>query len=167
MIEINNKKDCCGCCGCINICYHNAISMEYDSEGFLYPIIDLDSCKDCRLCEKVCPQLNTDSFNTFNKAYVAINKNLSERCDSSSGGIFLPLARYTLENNGYSLSSLPDDGWTSQVQVNQSVFEEGNHFTIGTSQNSYNWDGAIDLENTVLKQKAGVNYQIFWKPLGE
>ena len=100
MIEINNKKDCCGCCGCINICYHNAISMEYDSEGFLYPIIDLDSCKDCRLCEKVCPQLNTDSFNTFNKAYVAINKNLSERCDSSSGGIFLPLARYTLENNG-------------------------------------------------------------------
>lgn len=74
---------------------------------------------------------------------------------------------YTLENNGYTLSSLPDDGWTSQVQVEQSVFEEGNHFTIGTSQNKYNWDGSIDLDNTVLKQKAGVDYQLFWKPLGE
>ena len=74
---------------------------------------------------------------------------------------------YTLENNGYSLSSLPADGWTSQVQVNQPVFDEGNHFTIGTSQNNYNWNGTIDLDNTVLKQKVGLDYQVFWKPLGE
>lgn len=74
---------------------------------------------------------------------------------------------YTLENDGYTLSSLPTEGWSSQVQINQALFDEGNHFTLGTSQNKYNWDGMIDLDNTVLKQKVGLDYQVFWKPLGE
>ena len=33
----NNNSDCCGCSACYNACAHNAISMQEDFEGFLYP----------------------------------------------------------------------------------------------------------------------------------
>lgn len=26
--------------------------MQPDKEGFLYPVIDVDKCKECSLCEK-------------------------------------------------------------------------------------------------------------------
>ena len=34
MIQISEKKDCCGCEGCYNVCPIKCISMEYDEEGF-------------------------------------------------------------------------------------------------------------------------------------
>ena len=40
MIEINTKKDCCGCHACFNICPSHAIEMKEDEYGFKYPIID-------------------------------------------------------------------------------------------------------------------------------
>lgn len=55
MILFENKKDCCGCSACSNICPNEAIIMISDNEGFEYPLIDRDLCVDCKLCEKVCP----------------------------------------------------------------------------------------------------------------
>ncbi len=54
------KFNCSGCSACANICPKNAISMEPDEEGFLYPVIHLESCVSCGKCEKVCynPHLN-------------------------------------------------------------------------------------------------------------
>lgn len=57
MIQITNKTDCCGCTACASVCAHHAISMKPDNEGFLYPIINIDLCIECGLCEKVCPIL--------------------------------------------------------------------------------------------------------------
>lgn len=36
--------------------------MQPDKEGFLYPVIDVDKCKECSLCEKACPVLNEDKL---------------------------------------------------------------------------------------------------------
>lgn len=55
MIEIINKTDCCGCTACANICPRDAITMEPDFEGFLYPKVHPDKCVECGLCEKACP----------------------------------------------------------------------------------------------------------------
>ena len=33
-------KECTGCGTCINICPAEAISMQENNEGFLYPVID-------------------------------------------------------------------------------------------------------------------------------
>lgn len=52
------KSECCGCTACYAICPKNAITMEMDSEGFVYPEIDEDVCIDCELCLKVCPYKN-------------------------------------------------------------------------------------------------------------
>ncbi len=40
MIHITKKSSCCGCTACFNICPKNAISMQPDEEGFLYPVVD-------------------------------------------------------------------------------------------------------------------------------
>ena len=49
-----DKSSCCGCCLCVSVCPKNAITMEPDEEGFLYPMIDEEECVDCKSCLKVC-----------------------------------------------------------------------------------------------------------------
>ena len=36
-----SKSECCGCSACKQICPKGAIAMKPDSEGFLYPQIDV------------------------------------------------------------------------------------------------------------------------------
>lgn len=48
------KENCCGCTACYAICPSQAISMQPDEEGFLYPIIDHTSCIRCYQCLNVC-----------------------------------------------------------------------------------------------------------------
>ena len=40
MICMKDKKECCGCEACFQVCPVGAINMKRDSEGFLYPIVD-------------------------------------------------------------------------------------------------------------------------------
>ena len=56
MIEVKDKSKCCGCCACVDVCTHQAISLKTDIEGFWYPIVDETKCVDCGLCDKVCPE---------------------------------------------------------------------------------------------------------------
>lgn len=48
------KKDCTGCCACMNICPKGAIDMVEDSEGFLYPEVNDALCIRCGKCLGVC-----------------------------------------------------------------------------------------------------------------
>lgn len=72
MIEIKDKKNCCGCNACVSICAHRAITMLADTEGFLYPVVDKDVCIDCGLCEQVCPVINHSSPTLPLKMYIAV-----------------------------------------------------------------------------------------------
>lgn len=100
MIKLNNKKDCCGCSACANICPKNCIDMVSDSEGFLYPDVCTEKCIDCNLCVKSCPIINQRSLNRTPIAYGGWNKNENIRKNSSSGGIFSLLCEYIIANNG-------------------------------------------------------------------
>ena len=55
MIEIkdSNKKECCGCTACMNICPVGAIEMRPDEEGFLYPSVNKEKCINCGLCSYI------------------------------------------------------------------------------------------------------------------
>lgn len=55
IILYNEKKDCCGCGACRCICPQNAIMMEPDNQGFLFPKTDEGKCVGCGLCLKTCP----------------------------------------------------------------------------------------------------------------
>ena len=112
MIEINDKAKCCGCGACVNKCPRGCISIAYDDEGFMYPQVDLDSCVDCGICEKVCPILNV--VNKERKpleVYAAINENESIRIASSSGGLFTAFAEFVLQEGGIVLGAAFTKDW--------------------------------------------------------
>ena len=100
MIQIINKKDCCGCTACAQICPKQCIAMMPDSEGFCYPKINETICVKCGLCEKVCPMLKSQNMQGQVHAWAAYCKEDKIRLASSSGGIFSLLAEEILEEGG-------------------------------------------------------------------
>ncbi len=100
MIEIRNKKDCCGCEACVQRCPKQCIALEEDSEGFLYPEVNKDICIECGLCEKVCPVINQGKPIEPISVFAAINPNGEIRLQSSSGGIFTMLAETIIDKGG-------------------------------------------------------------------
>lgn len=87
MINIQDKKDCCGCSACASVCPKQCITMSEDSEGFIYPCVDESVCVDCHLCEKVCPIINYGNDREPLAVYAAKNPDESIRMQSSSGGV--------------------------------------------------------------------------------
>ena len=55
MINIEDKL-CTGCTMCGQICPMHAISFEI-RDGFRFPVVDMDSCIECHLCEKSVQRL--------------------------------------------------------------------------------------------------------------
>ncbi|MBR2871639.1 MAG: Coenzyme F420 hydrogenase/dehydrogenase, beta subunit C-terminal domain, partial [Clostridia bacterium] len=92
---------CSGCSACLNTCSVNAITMQQNKQGFLYPKIDIEKCINCNLCRNTCPVVN--KFLDSQKeplTFAAKNKNNIAHYNSSSGGIFPLLATHIIENNG-------------------------------------------------------------------
>ena len=111
MIRITDKKDCCGCHACASVCARHSITMQEDNEGFLYPVVDTSTCTDCGLCEKVCPVINQDETRKPLKVYAAKNRNEEIRRQSSSGGIFTPLAEAVIRDGGVVFGAKFDKDW--------------------------------------------------------
>lgn len=103
MINIKDPADCCGCTACASICSHDAISMEPDAMGFLYPKVDETRCVDCGLCEKICA-FNDRYDKSMNLArsvaYAARHKDTNEVMRSRSGAAFAAISDYILEQGG-------------------------------------------------------------------
>ena len=103
MINIQDRSNCCGCSACASICAHNAISMEPDSMGFKYPVVDVSKCVDCGLCEKVCAfNENYDKSLNLQKplAYGVRHKDMNEVATSRSGAAFIAISDWVLDNDG-------------------------------------------------------------------
>ncbi|KTE93872.1 hydrogenase [Desulfitobacterium hafniense] len=101
MISVANKLDCCGCSACANICPSGSISMMRDSEGFLYPSVDMNKCFKCGLCKKTCPILNlAHEIEKKQTAYVVQHVDETILAQSTSGGAFTAIAQYVIERGG-------------------------------------------------------------------
>ena len=101
-IRTQDKKLCCGCTACSAICEHKAISMQEDSEGFLFPVLDNDLCINCGLCDKICPMGSDHQANSGQdqKTYLAISEHPEHYSKSATVGICTILARLFVENGG-------------------------------------------------------------------
>lgn len=107
MIESVGDK-CSGCSACASICPKGCISMQPNSEGFLYPAINQNVCVKCGLCEKTCPVLHPPVFDEKDVpvAYAVQNKDEKIRLDSASGGAFSAIAYYVLDHGGVVFGAL-------------------------------------------------------------
>ena len=121
MIDIIEKRLCCGCAACVQKCPKSCIDMFEDEEGFLYPQVDKSSCINCHLCEHVCPVINQRNprHPEICKAIKAKDEKL--RQNSSSGGVFSLIAERILCEGGVIFGACFNEkwevvhGWTENV----------------------------------------------------
>ena len=110
-ILFREKKECCGCGACMNICTRHAISMQEDQYGFLYPQIDSEVCVNCGLCKTVCNYQNHNVEHTPLMTFAAKGKDSILTRKSTSGGVFASIAREFLKEGGYVCGASFDDEW--------------------------------------------------------
>lgn len=100
MIEICKKQECVGCGACLSACNRNAITMQPDSLGFLYPVIDQYKCVDCGLCAKSCFNNHKPVYNEPLQTCIGYASDINEQISSTSGGIASVLMKSILMNGG-------------------------------------------------------------------
>lgn len=111
MINITDKHDCCGCSACVQRCPKQCISLHEDNEGFFYPHVNTNNCINCGLCEKVCPWLNRQNKLLPLEVLAVKNRNEDERMASSSGGVFIALAKKVIVDGGVVFGAVFDENW--------------------------------------------------------
>lgn len=119
MIEIKDKKDCCGCTACASSCPKKCIVMESDQEGFIYPKVDLNLCIHCNLCEQVCPYDKKDiRMNTIPDTVVARDKRNKILSLGTSGSVFTSIIENTLMEHGVVYGVIVDkDNVVKHVRI--------------------------------------------------
>lgn len=122
MVDTLEKTKCTGCKACGSICPKNAITFKDDSEGFWYPIIDNSLCINCGLCEKACPAINKVVAAGLNrtsspKTLEVKNTDTKIRIESTSGGVYYPIAEDFLADGGYIAGCVYDDDWNGAHHI--------------------------------------------------
>lgn len=102
---------CTGCSACYNCCPVNAITMEYDSEGFLFPSIDSTVCLKCGRCERICLSTKALHKESVMHCIAVQSKDDNKRKISSSGGIFTLLAEEIIKQGGYVFGAAFDNAF--------------------------------------------------------
>lgn len=122
MNTISENAFCTGCGACNNICSVDAITMKFNTEGFLHPFVDSDKCINCGSCTKICPILNLQNNNNSLLGTYAALANDEIRFASSSGGAFSVFAKKILQENGVVFGAV----WTDEFLVRHSYIENEN-----------------------------------------
>lgn len=149
MIRIHEKKDCCGCSACVQICPKNCICMKPDEEGFSYPCVDENVCIDCGLCEKVCPVINPGEERIPVRTLAVKNRNEEIRFKSSSGGAFSALAIGILDDGGVVFGAKFDKEWNVVHDYIESL--DDLHLFQGSKYVQSNIGNTYSLAETFLK----------------
>lgn len=105
---ICDKEKCTGCSACFNVCPKQAISMQSDELGNIYPVIDKSKCINCGLCKKICPQLHDIPSIKPQKTYALYSKDVKKRMASTSGAAATIFGENIIANGGivYGVSNL-------------------------------------------------------------
>ena len=119
ILQMDINRECSGCKACESICPKNSISFIENDEGFLIPTVDENTCVNCGLCYKKCPQLNSvtisDSFKLQKQeVYASKAKDKHTLLESSSGGVFTIIATEVIKNNGVVFGCAFDENFVAR-----------------------------------------------------
>ncbi|MDP4276048.1 MAG: Coenzyme F420 hydrogenase/dehydrogenase, beta subunit C-terminal domain [Bacteroidota bacterium] len=102
-LKILEITDLCTACGsCVNICGSSSLQLRADTEGFLMPVVNMDTCSDCGLCEKACPVfVDKEKVDLAGiEGYAGWSRDKQLVAKSSSGGFFSVLSTSVLDDSG-------------------------------------------------------------------
>ena len=96
---------------CAAGCPVRCIELKPDSEGFVYPVIDRERCTRCGICDEICHARHLVKGGADRPAatFIAYNKDQKDRISSSSGGIFIALARQVILEGGVVYGAALDE----------------------------------------------------------
>lgn len=155
ILKVNKKekKDCCGCNACKNICPVHAISMVEDEQGFSYPEIDEEVCIDCGLCNRTCGFYTHDKVEI--KAYGVKHNDINQRVSSRSGGAFVAFSDWILKNKGAIYGAVVCDNFSvrhirSLNHNGQMMMKKAKYVQSDTSDTFINVKNDLDNGKYVL-----------------
>ena len=120
----NVTEDKCSGCGlCKNICPVDAISMVENSEGFIYPHIDMGKCINCGKCLRYCPVENPEYNNNKNPECHAIYANDDIRMKAASGGIFSAFAEKVIKEGGVAAGAAYGENFSVEFKMAETLEE--------------------------------------------
>lgn len=101
-INITDKTQCTGCRACEQLCPVGAISMQEDTEGFIFPSVNAEQCIKCGKCTRQCHMINMPIKTPVENEQFYACKSLDENIvmQSSSGGMFSVFAEHIIEKGG-------------------------------------------------------------------
>lgn len=94
------EDKCCGCSACSQVCPKACITMQENERGFLIPVVNTNSCIECEMCIKTCPEISMPQLYQVKDAYAAVVKDKKILKASTSGGLFGIIANYILQESG-------------------------------------------------------------------
>lgn len=170
MINIIERETCCGCSACASICPNDAILMQPDGLGFMYPIVDNNKCVNCGLCVSVC-SFNESYDKSLNLemplAYAMRHKDIREVESSRSGAVFIAVSDIILEQGGVVYGAGFADGFRvmhkrAATRKERDLFK-GSKYVQSDMNNVFSQvrndlrDGKIVLFSGTPCQTAGLN----------
>ena len=115
----------------------------------------MTQCIDCGICEKVCPWLNLHEKSKIQDVLGAKNIDRKERMESSSGGVFIALAKKVIENGGVVFGAVFNECWevvhTYAENLKDVKSMMGSKYMQSRMENSYREaEGFLKRGRTVL-----------------
>lgn len=143
-LQTNDKSQCCGCRACEQACSAHCIEMK-DEYGYIYPHIDKSRCIECGKCVRACqytkPGHNRHEDLLSRQVFACWSMSDDLVLKSSSGGIFMTIAREIINAKGVVFGARYEDGF--KVSIDDAEDLEackafmGSKYVFSNTQNAY------------------------------
>ena len=104
---MNKRNHCIGCQSCVDMCPFQAIEFTYNTWGEGQAVINTEKCKNCGLCERICPSGEIPFNQPKQTVYAMFSKKKHDT--GSSGGVFYEMASRFIGQGGVVFGAAFDD----------------------------------------------------------
>ena len=152
-LSSGDKATCYSCSQCVDVCPTSSLQMEKDERGFFYPVLNKDSCINCRMCRESCMYHHKNEKRTY-KLYAVQNTSVEvlEKCQS--GGLFDAVSDVILDMKGAVYGCIIDKDLTVK-HIRATTIENRNKMRMSKYTTSFiSKELLSDIRKDILSEKA-------------